>query len=36
MIPNYHLMTDTPENIAPGGIEGAVAITAALAAELRP
>jgi len=36
MIPNYHLMADTPENIAPGGIEGGVAIAIALAAELSP
>jgi hypothetical protein len=34
MIPNYHLPSDTPENLAPGGIEGGVAIAAALAHEL--
>ena len=34
MIPNYHLMSDTPENIDYSGIEGAVGIAAAAVREL--
>jgi hypothetical protein len=34
MIPNYHLMSDTPENLDYSGIEGAVAIAASVAHEL--
>lgn len=34
MIPNYHLMTDTPENLDYAGIEGAVRIAEAVAGEV--
>jgi hypothetical protein len=34
MIPNYHLMSDTPENIDYTGIEGAVKIADAVVREL--
>ena len=34
MIPNYHLMSDTPENLDYSGIEGGIKIAVAVAREL--